>query len=114
MKPMLKVCLAVLAGVSCAGTRPTQAGGPPISVCRQRDVLDVAAQRIAERGLYARLMRDSVSETPTLTPDLVMCTATVKVSHFDTPRFGQRPDVALEVTRFTVKRLNGGFEVGIP
>ena len=87
---------------------------PPPSICAQRDVLDFAAREIVARDAYAKLERASVTEMPTTRSGTVSCTAYVNVTHYDAARFGMVPVSELQIRRFTVKRLDGGFEVSLP
>jgi hypothetical protein len=89
------------------------AGGVPGAVCRRDEVVRFVTDAIQGATFNAEIDHHTIAEVPTSTPDVVRCYAYVRITFYDTPRFGHVPLITYRTREYSVRKLIDGFEVAI-
>ena len=102
--PLLMMLLAIPAAA------PSRAEQQEL-VCRQPSVIDEIRREVRDHDYYSKIDPRLVTETPTATPDVVMCQVCVLSAPFNVTRFGEQPIKQCLEHGFEVRILRGGFVV---
>jgi hypothetical protein len=106
-----KIGLALL--TLCSLPCSVVAGGVPGPVCKREEVVQYVTNSIQGSAFNAILDHRTIAEVPTSTPNVVLCYAWVRITFYDSPRFGPLPLTAYQTREYSVRKLVNGFEVAI-
>jgi hypothetical protein len=85
--------------------------GEMAKACKQSDVVQFVRDALRDEMFYVKLDEQSISEQPSRSPDVILCSVLTIRWEYDATRFQRM--TWLESRSYTVKNLGRGFEVSL-